>query len=46
MTSSRQPPELDRYLARHGFRPHPSHSTWLDRDTGQHIIRIVREPEE
>ncbi len=43
MTSSRQLTDLDRYLARHGFRPHASHSTWLDRDTGQHIIRIVRE---
>jgi len=46
MTSSSQPPDLDRYLARHGFRPHASHSTWLDRDDGQHVIRVVREPEE
>jgi hypothetical protein len=46
MTSSRQPPELDRYLARRGFRPHPGNSTWLDHDAGQHIIRVVCEPEE
>ena len=46
MTSSRQLPELDRYLARRGFRPHPSHSTWLDRDTGQQIIRVLHEPGE
>jgi hypothetical protein len=46
MTSSSQPPDLDRYLARHRFRPHASHSTWLDRDNGQHVIRVVREPEE
>jgi hypothetical protein len=47
MTSS-QPLDLglDRYLARHGFRPHASHSSWLDRDSGQHVIRVVREPEE
>jgi hypothetical protein len=45
MTSS-QLPELDRYLARHGFRPHPSHCTWLDRDTGQQIIRVLHEPGE
>jgi hypothetical protein len=44
MTSS-QPPDLDRYLARHRFRPRASHSTWLDRDNGQHVIRVVREPE-
>ena len=46
MTSSSQPPDLNRYLARHGFRPQASHSTWLDRDNGQHVIRVVREPEE
>jgi hypothetical protein len=28
MTSSSQPPDLDRYLARHGFRPHASHTTF------------------
>jgi hypothetical protein len=43
-SSSRQLPELDRYLARHGFAPHPGNSTWLDRDTGQQIIRILHEP--
>ena len=46
MTSSSQPPDLDRYLARHRFRPHAGHSTWLDRDSGQYVIRVVREPEE
>ena len=46
MTSSRQLPDLDRYLARHGFAPHPVNSTWLDRSTGPGIIRVVREPEE
>ncbi len=46
MTSSRQLPELDRYLARRGFRPHPSHSAWLDRDTGPQIIRVLHEPGE
>jgi hypothetical protein len=46
MTSSSQPPDLDRYLARHRFRPHASNSTWLDRDNGQHVIRVVREHEE
>jgi hypothetical protein len=45
MTSSR-PPDLDRYLARHRFRPQASHSTWLDRDNGQYVIRFVRGPEE
>jgi hypothetical protein len=46
MTSSRQPPELDRYLARRGIRPHSGRSTWFDRDTGQDVIRVVREPGE
>lgn len=46
MTSSREPADLDRYLACHRFRPHPGHSTWLDRDTGQHSLRAVREPGE
>jgi len=46
MTSSSQPPDLDRYLARHRFRPHAGHGTWLDRDTGQHVLRVVREPGE
>jgi hypothetical protein len=41
-----QPQDFDRYLARRGFRPHASHSTWLDRDTRQGIIRVVREPGE
>ena len=45
-SSSGQLPELDRYLARRGFAPHPVNSTWLDRSTGQGIIRVVREPEE
>ena len=47
MTStSSQLPELDRYLARHHFAPHAAHGTWLDRSTGQDIIRVVREPGE
>jgi hypothetical protein len=48
MTSdnSHQPAELDRYLARRGLTPHASGSTWLDRDTRQQIIRVVREPGE
>ena len=45
-SSSGQLPDLDRYLARHGFAPHPVTSAWLDRGTGQGIIRVVREPEE
>jgi hypothetical protein len=45
-SSSRQLPDLDRYLARHGFAAHPVNSTWLDHGTGQGIIRVVREPEE
>ena len=45
-SSSRQLPDLDRYLARHGFAAHPINSTWLDRGTGQGTIRVVREPEE
>jgi hypothetical protein len=43
MTSSGQLPDLDRYLARHGFVPHAANDTWLDRDTGDGIIRVVRE---
>jgi hypothetical protein len=46
MTSSGQLPDLDRYLARHGFVPHAANGTWLDRDTGDGIIRVVREPGE
>ena len=47
MTSSSQPPDLGRYLARRGYRPQgPCHSTWLDRYNGQYVIRVVREPEE
>lgn len=44
--SSRQPSELDRYLARRGFTSRAGNSTWLDRDTGQQIIRVVRQPGE
>ena len=47
MTSSSRPPlELDRYLARHGFAPHPGNTGWLDRDTGQQIIRVLHVPGE
>lgn len=38
--------DLDRYLARRGFRPHSSQSAWHDRDTGHGIIRVVRAPDE
>jgi hypothetical protein len=41
--SSHQPSELNRYLARCGFTLHAGNRTWLDRDTGQQIIRVVRE---
>jgi hypothetical protein len=44
--SSHQPSELDRYLALRGFTPHASNSTWLNRDTRQQIIRVVRQPGE
>ena len=47
MTSSSRPLlELDRYLARHGFAPHPGNTGWLDRDTGQQIIRVLHVPGE
>jgi hypothetical protein len=46
MTSSHQPPGLARYLARHRFAPNPGNPTWLDRDTGQHSIRVLHEPGE
>ena len=47
MTSSSRPSlELDRYLACHGFAPHPGNSTWLDRHTRQQIIRILHKPGE
>jgi hypothetical protein len=44
--ASSPPPDLDRYLARHRFRPQASHRTWLDRDNGQHVLRVIREPGE
>jgi hypothetical protein len=40
------PAALHQYLARHGFAPHPGTSTWLDRDTGQQIIRVCHHPGE
>ena len=46
MTSSSQPTALDQYLARRGFAPNPGNPTWLDRDTGQQIIRVLHEPGE
>jgi hypothetical protein len=45
-SSSRQLPELDRYLARHGFTPPPGNTGWLDRGTGQQIIRVLHKPGE
>ena len=46
MTSSSEPASLAGYLVGHGFRPNASHGTWLDRGTGQGIIRVVCEPGE
>lgn len=46
MTSRRQPADLDQYLARHGFAPNPGNRTWLDRDTGQQIVRVLHDPGE
>jgi hypothetical protein len=44
MTSSSQLQDLDLYLARHRFAPNPGNSAWLDRNTGQQIIRVLYEP--
>jgi hypothetical protein len=42
-----QPPApLHQYLARHGFTPYPGNSAWLERDTGQQIIRVCHDPGE
>jgi hypothetical protein len=42
-----QPPaSLHQYLTRHHFAPHPENSAWLDRDTGQQIIRVHHDPGE
>jgi hypothetical protein len=46
VTSSSQPPALGQYLARHRFAPSPGNQAWLDRDTGQQVIRVLREPGE
>ena len=46
MTTSSQPTALGQYLARHGFAPNPGNTAWLDRDTGQQVIRILLEPGE
>ena len=46
MTTSSQPAALGQYLARHGFAPNPGNPAWLDRDTGQQIIRVLHEPGE
>ena len=46
MTTSSQPGALGQYLARHGFAPNPGNTAWLDRDTGQQIIRVLHEPGE
>jgi hypothetical protein len=43
---SSQAQDLDQYLACHGFAPNPRNPAWLDRDTGQHIIRVLHEPGE
>ena len=41
-----QPTALARYLACRGFRPSAGNGTWLDRETGQGIIRLVCDPGE
>ena len=46
MTTSSQPTALGQYLARHGFAPNPGNTAWLDRDTGQQVIRVLLEPGE
>jgi hypothetical protein len=46
MTSSSQLQDLDLYLARHRFAPDPGNTAWLDRNTGQQIIRVLHEPGE
>ena len=46
MTTSSQPAGLGHYLARHGFAPNPGNTAWLDRDTGQQIIRVLCQPGE
>lgn len=35
---------MDQYLARHRFAPSPGNGAWLDRNTGQQIIRVLRVP--
>ena len=40
------PTALHQYLARHHFALHPGNSAWLERDTGQQIIRICHDPGE
>jgi hypothetical protein len=46
VTSSSQPADLARYLARRGFAPSPENPAWLDLGTGQQIIRVLHEPGE
>jgi hypothetical protein len=46
MTSSSQLQDLDQYLARHRSAPNPGNSAWLDRNTGQQIIRVLHAPGE
>jgi hypothetical protein len=45
-TSTPPPTALHQYLARHGFAPHPGNTAWLDRDTGQQVIRVCHDPGE
>jgi hypothetical protein len=45
-TSSTQPPDLTRYLARHGFAPNPGNPTWLEASTGPLTIRVLHQPGE
>jgi hypothetical protein len=46
MTSSSQLQDLDQHLARHRLAPNPGNGNWLDRNTGQQIIRVLHEPGE
>jgi hypothetical protein len=45
-TSSSQPIDLTRYLARRGFAPSPGNPAWLDLGTGQQTVRVLHEPGE
>jgi hypothetical protein len=46
VTSSSQPADLGRYLARRGFAPSPENKAWLDLDTDQQLVRVLYQPGE